>query len=1155
VLAAALVAAAVLSVESGYGSDSRGQDRRNPTPPAELLVTRANETSISLDWKESNEARGPVGYRLYVDDSADPVATITETEFTVSELKCGKSYTLGIEAIDGAGNQSERVLLVTATAACPDRAPPSAPAALAQTATSETSVTVSWSASSDNTGVVSYVIYHGGLLLATITDLSHTLAGLSCGTAYTVTIAATDASGNRSTQTTMVLTTSPCRPSGGGEDDAGGSTGGNADSGGDDGLGGSSGDGSSGADRPVSAPRDLRQTEQGDSTVGLAWNGPDNAVEYVVYSEGERVGQTRETTFSLAGLACGHSYTAAVEAHDAAGKRSPQSSAVVTTSACAEPPPDPGSDGEAPTPPGALTAHGSTDRGASLAWADSSDNVGVAGYGLYADGVLVGTTGETSHFFDGLVCGTTYTLAVDAYDSAGNRSERISELVSTSACDEPGSDAKRPSTPTNLRLDHSTSDSLSVAWDPSSDNVGVERYAVFLNRVRVGVTVTTGFTFTGLACGTSYTVSVRALDASRNRSRRASAPFETAACKEPEPTPDNKPPSAPADLAMSSATQTSVALLWGAAADDVGVAGYDVYLHGSRMAATTQTTYVLDGLRCGTSYDVAVDAYDEAGNRSEQATAVVTTAACIDDQRPSLPTNLVQVNRTQTSIALTWTAATDNVGVVGYRLYVDGELVETTAQTSYTFTDLACSTSYTLGVEAYDAVGNRSGLASVLMRTSACADTAPPSTPTGLRRTAATETTISLAWDASTDNVGVAGYRVYRAGTLASTITGTTLTVPGLVCGTTYSFGVEAYDAAGNQSGRAILSAATGACPPSGGAQLRISPSGSDSSSCGLSAPCRSLQRAFSVASPGQVVEVTGGDYPGQSLSGDKGNSNDVVFEVPAGQTANFSSGNLVLEQLRHVTMRGDFNFRGSDPYRDLFFDACNDDLTLDGVRGRRFFMLEGNSNVTMRNADWGDYTSGQDSAIGTGGSWGPNRTCGGQTAPPARNIVFDNVRFHDVIYNISTSFHPDCFEINGYADGVTIRNSTFERCGNAFLMLGPTQGLLHNLTIENNTFSQIGNSSWYGVQLVNGNGPNPGTCGNWIFRNNTYRPHNPSANDPYAPIRTECRPGAGLNPTRVEGNIFQAGPKPWDCARYLAAPNNSVWQNNTFEVERPCGT
>jgi hypothetical protein len=82
-------------------------------------------------------------------------------------------------------------------------------------------------------------------------------------------------------------------------------------------------------------------------------------------------------------------------------------------------------------------------------------------------------------------------------------------------------------------------------------------------------------------------------------------------------------------------------------------------------------------------------------------------------------------------------------------------------------------------------------------------DTSAPSVPGNLRVTGTTSSSASLTWSASTDNVGVTGYDVYRDGTLATTVSGTSATVSGLAASTTYQFTVRARDAAGNASGPA----------------------------------------------------------------------------------------------------------------------------------------------------------------------------------------------------------------------------------------------------------------------------------------------------------------------------------------------------------------
>ena len=78
--------------------------------------------------------------------------------------------------------------------------------------------------------------------------------------------------------------------------------------------------------------------------------------------------------------------------------------------------------------------------------------------------------------------------------------------------------------------------------------------------------------------------------------------------------------------------------------------------------------------------------------------------------------------------------------------------------------------------------------------------------------TAADKTSISVAWNPSTDNVGVAGYGVYKGTVHLTNTTSRAVRYVNLTCGTTYTLAVDAYDAAGNRSGKATLTPATSAC-------------------------------------------------------------------------------------------------------------------------------------------------------------------------------------------------------------------------------------------------------------------------------------------------------------------------------------------------------
>ena len=166
-----------------------------------------------------------------------------------------------------------------------------------------------------------------------------------------------------------------------------------------------------------------------------------------------------------------------------------------------------------------------------------------------------------------------------------------------------------------------------------------------------------------------------------------------------------------------------------------------------------------------------------------------------DATAPSTPGNPQVAATGGTTARFTWTASTDNVSVAGYRIYRDGNLLGTTTSTQWNDTGLVPLTTYLYAVAAYDAASNTSGTASTSF-TMPQGDTTAPSQVTNLRATSLTKAKANLAWNAATDNVGVTGYRIYRNGTLVTTVTGLTWSDSRQRVETTYT--VRAVDAAGN---------------------------------------------------------------------------------------------------------------------------------------------------------------------------------------------------------------------------------------------------------------------------------------------------------------------------------------------------------------------
>lgn len=178
-----------------------------------------------------------------------------------------------------------------------------------------------------------------------------------------------------------------------------------------------------------------------------------------------------------------------------------------------------------------------------------------------------------------------------------------------------------------------------------------------------------------------------------------------------------------------------------------------------------------------------------------------------DTIAPSAPGALTSTGVTSTSVSLAWNASTDNVGVTGYQIYNGSSLVATVpgSALSHTVTGLTANTSYTFTVKAKDAAGNLSNASNPVTVTTevVLVDTEAPTAPGNLHVMGSpTSSSVSLMWNPSTDNVGVAGYRIYNGTTLAATVSGTTTdhVVTGLSANSSYTFTVRAFDAAGNES-------------------------------------------------------------------------------------------------------------------------------------------------------------------------------------------------------------------------------------------------------------------------------------------------------------------------------------------------------------------
>lgn len=189
---------------------------------------------------------------------------------------------------------------------------------------------------------------------------------------------------------------------------------------------------------------------------------------------------------------------------------------------------------------------------------------------------------------------------------------------------------------------------------------------------------------------------------------------------DPEPVPDTEAPSAVGGLSVGDVTETSVALSWNAATDNIAVADYDVYRDGQVLATTIGTAFTDTTVNQGQTYAYEVKARDTSGNVGLSSEAVVVTtpvASGPDTTPPSTPTNLTATPGLR-RITLSWSSATDNVGVAGYYVVRDGVRIATLSSSTTTFTDTGLSSGkrYWYKVRAFDAAGNRGATADINAR-------------------------------------------------------------------------------------------------------------------------------------------------------------------------------------------------------------------------------------------------------------------------------------------------------------------------------------------------------------------------------------------------------------------------------------------------------
>ena len=427
---------------------------RDTVAPAEptSFAAAGDDGVVRLTW----DAAGESDLRHYeLSRDGVVIATLTDTSYDDSGLTNGDLYEYELVAVDTSGNSSSPA---QASATPRDAVAPAEPTGFAAVG-DDGVVHLTWDAAGES-DLRHYRLSRDGVVIATLTDTSYEDPGLTNGTTYGYELVAVDTSGNVSTPATTsgtpVDAVAPAEPTG-------------LPAVGDDGM------------------------------VRLSWDaaGESDLRHYELFRDGALVATLAGTTYEDPGLTNGTTYGYELVAVDTSGNVSQPASASATPE-----------DVTAPAEPTGFTAV-SGDGVVQLSW-DANGEADLEHYELFRDGVLVATLSDTAYDDTGLTNGITYTYELVAVDDDGNAS------TAASCLGEPTTDAP-PAAPTDVRATAGDGQAV-LRWTAVPEPDVVEYRVLDENGDQVATVAAPAVSarVTGLANGTSYTVTVVAVDAGGN---------------------------------------------------------------------------------------------------------------------------------------------------------------------------------------------------------------------------------------------------------------------------------------------------------------------------------------------------------------------------------------------------------------------------------------------------------------------------------------------------------------------------------------------------------------------------------------------------------------------------------------------------------------
>lgn len=439
--------------------------------------------------------------------------------------------------------------------------------------------------------------------------------------------------------------------------------------------------------------------------------------------------------------------------------------------------------------------------------------------------LAAGTANVTFNFTSGATTDTNVDAGgVDILTSVTNGSYTISAAPDTTA-----------PIISNVATSSLTQSSVIVSWttnEPATTRIDYGLTSSYGSQTSFDSTLVIGHsqTISGLTANTLYHFRARSADANNNLALSNDYTFRTAAVA------DTVPPvlsnGSPSGQLSAGTTQTNLSLTTNENAtcrySTTAGTAYSAMTNFSTTGALNHSTNV-SGLTNGSSYNYYVRCQDFASPPNANTTDFLISFSVASgggggDTTPPIISNIAVSSITSSSAVISWTTNESATSRVNYGLtssYSSQTVLDSNLTTNHsqTISGLTANTLYHFQALSSDATGNSAASSDSTFTTLSApiVDSQAPIIPGNLTANPISSSQIDLSWTASTDNVGVAGYRIYRCTgsacsptvQIATTTTAASYLNINLNPSTPYTYAVSAYDAAGNVSSQSAVSTAT----------------------------------------------------------------------------------------------------------------------------------------------------------------------------------------------------------------------------------------------------------------------------------------------------------------------------------------------------------